>query len=59
MHDKTVLLAKTKLNTVECLISEALTNLYINDDKFVSVNNVLRGNYEMKEGIKNTAEYTI
>ena len=41
-HNKIVLLGKDKLNTIEVLISKALINSYINLDKFVSVNNVLR-----------------
>ena len=52
-HDKTVILSKTKLNTLEVLISKALIELYINHDKFVSVNNVLREYNEMWEEIKN------
>ena len=39
---KIVFSAKTKLNTIEVLISKALINLCLNHDKFVSVNNVLR-----------------
>ena len=41
-HDKIVLLAKIKLNTIEVLISKALIYLYINHDKLISVNNVFR-----------------
>ena len=52
-HDKIVLLAKTKLNAIEVLISKALIDSYINHDKFVSVNNVLRAYNEIKEEIKN------
>ena len=52
-HDKIVLLAKTKLNTIEVLISKALTDSYINRDEIVSVNNVLRQYNEMKKEIKN------
>ena len=37
-HDKIVLLAKTKLNTIEIL--KALINSNISHDGFVSVNNV-------------------
>ena len=40
-HDKTVLLGKDKLNTIEVLTSKALNDLYISHDGFVSVNNVL------------------
>ena len=47
------LLGKDKLNTIEVLISKALIDSYISHDKFVSVNNVLREYYEMKEETKN------
>ena len=49
MHDKIVLLAKTKLDSNEVLISKALINSYISHDEFVSVNNVLREYDDMKE----------
>ena len=61
-HDKIVLLAETKLNTIDILISKVLIDLYINYDEFFSVNNVLREYNEMKEEIKNpenAREYTI
>ena len=48
-HDKIVLLAKTKLNTIKVLISKALIHSYINHDTFLSVNNVLREYNEMKK----------
>ena len=41
-NNKIVLLVKTKLNTIDVLISKALINLRINDGKFASVDNVLR-----------------
>ena len=47
-----MLLAKTKLDTIEVLISKALNNSYISHDEFVSVNNVLREYNEMKEETK-------
>ena len=40
-HDKIVLLGKSKLNTIEVLISKALINSYISHNEFVSGNNVL------------------
>ena len=43
-------LGKKKRNA---LISKGLSNSYINHDKFVSVNNLLREYNEMKEEIKN------
>ena len=56
-----MLLTKTKLNTIDVLISNALTDSYINHEEFVSVNSVLREKNEMKEEIKNPengVEYT-
>ena len=44
-HDKVVLLAKSKLNSIEVLIYKALIDSVINRDEFVLYNN-------MKEEIK-------
>ena len=52
-HDKIVLLAKSKLNSIEVLISKALTNSVISHDEFVLINNVLKEYEEIKEEIKN------
>ena len=52
-HDKIVLLAKSKLNSIEVLISKVLIDSYINHDEFVLINNVLKEYDEMKEDIKN------
>ena len=44
------------------MISKAFTDLYINQEDFVSVNNGLREHNEMKEEIKNfesAVEYVI
>ena len=46
--NKIVLLARTKLDTIQVLICKALIDLYINHDEFISVNNVLREYNEMK-----------
>ena len=49
------------LNTTKVLISKTLIDSYINHDKFVSVNNVLQEDNEMKQEIenpKNAVEYT-
>ena len=40
-HDKIVLLAKSKLNSIEVLIFETLTDLNISQDEFLLINNVL------------------
>ena len=52
-HDEIVLLAKTKLNKVEVLISKALINSNISHYEFFLVNNVLREYDAMREEIKN------
>ena len=41
-HDKIVLLAKSKLNSIEVLISKALIDSVISHDEFVFINNVLK-----------------
>ena len=51
-HDEIVLLAKTKLNSVEVLISKALINSNISHYQFFLVNNVLREYDDMREEIK-------
>ena len=53
-HDKIVLLAKSKLNSIEVLISKALVDSNISHDKFVLINNVLKEFYDTKEEIKNS-----
>ena len=52
-HDEIVLFGKDKLNTIEVLISKALIDSYIRHNEFISVNNMLREYYEMKEERKN------
>ena len=51
-HDKIVFLAKSKLNSIEILISKALIDSNISLDKFVLINNVLKEFYDIKEKIK-------
>ena len=52
-HDKVVLLAKYKLNSIEVLISKALIDSVISHDEFVLINNVLKEYNKMTEEIKN------
>ena len=47
-RDKIVLLAKSKLNSIEVLISKALVDSVISHDEFVLRNNVLK-EYEKNE----------
>ena len=48
-----VLLAKSKLNSLEVLISKALIGSVISHDKFVLINYVRKDYNGIKEGIKN------
>ena len=47
------MLVKSKLNSIEVLISKALMDSVISHDKFVLINNLLKEYDEMKEEIKN------
>ena len=51
-HNKIVLLAKSKLNSIEVLISKALIDSNISQDEFILLD-VLKQYDEMKEEIKN------
>ena len=57
-HDKIILLAKPRLNSIEVLISKALINLYFSHNKVVLVNNALREYDSVKENIKNLKTLT-
>ena len=59
---KTVLFAKTKLNTTKIFISKPLIDSYIDHEEFLSVDNLSRKYNEMKEEIKNlenAVQYTV
>lgn len=49
-------LGKEKLDTIKVLLSKALTDSYISQDKFILGNNVSREHIEMKEEIKNNTQ---
>ena len=49
-----MLLAKSKLNSLEVLISKAFIDSNICHDEFVLINNVLKEFYDMKEKIKSS-----
>ena len=51
-HDKIVLLAKSKLNVIEVLISNALIDSVIRNDEFVLINYVLKEYNEINKEIK-------
>ena len=48
-HDQMILLAKSKLNSIEVLISKALIDSVISYDEIILINHVLREYKEMKE----------
>ena len=52
-HNKIVLLAKTKLNNIEVLISKALIDSNVSHDKLVLINNVLKESGNIKNENKN------
>ena len=51
-HDKIVLLAKSKLNSMEVLISKALLDSNISYDEFTLMKNALREFFGYEEEIK-------
>ena len=51
-HDKIVLLATSKLNSIIVLISKTLIDSNIVHDEFVLINNVLKEYDDIKEDIK-------
>ena len=53
-HDRIILLAKSKLNSIEILISKALIDFSISYDEFVLINDVLKEYDYMKEETKST-----
>ena len=52
-HNKIVMIAKIKLNTIETLISQALIHLEINHEGFKTIINERDTFEEIKEGIRN------
>ena len=52
-HDKIIPLAKSKLNSIEVLISKTFIDSNISNDEFILTNNVLKEVCDMEEKIKN------
>ena len=46
------MLAKSKLYSIEVLISKTLIDSVVSHDEFVLINNVIKGYNDIKEGIK-------
>ena len=55
-HNRGVLLAKSKLNSIEVLSSKTLIDSSISHDEVVLINNVVKEIYDMKEEIKNSKD---
>ena len=53
-YDKIELLARTRLNSVDHLISKSLTDSYVSHDELVSINKVLKEYDDIKEETKNS-----
>ena len=51
-HDKTFMLVRSKLNSIENKISEALINNQISHEDFITINNEERNYRELKESIR-------
>ena len=55
-HNKILMLTKSKLNSIEALVSQVLINVEISNEEFVTILNE-RDKYEkMKENLKNVSE---
>ena len=55
-HNKNLMLTKSKLNSIEALVSQVLINVEISNEEFVTILNE-RDKYEkMKENLKNVSE---
>ena len=51
-HNKIVILARSKLNSIESKISEALINNEISHEDFMTIINEEKNNRELKESIR-------
>ena len=56
-HDKMILLAQSKLNSIEVLISKTLIDSVISHDEFILINNALKKYNKIKEEPKNRKTY--
>ena len=56
MHDQIVMLAKSKLNSIETLISQALIDLHISHEEFVTILNEKDKYEKMKDNLRSENE---
>ena len=55
-HDKTLMLAKSKLNSIETLLSQALLDMEISHEEFIAIFKEKDKYEKMKENVKNVSE---
>ena len=55
-HDKIVMLAKSKLISIESLVSQVLINMEINHEEFNTILKEKDRNEKMKENVRNVSE---
>ena len=55
-HDKILMLAKSKLNSSECLISQALIDMYISHEEFITILGEKHKSEKMKKNVKSISE---
>ena len=56
MHDRILMLAKSKLNSIETLISQALTDMDISHEEFIAIFKEKDKNEKMKENLRSENE---
>ena len=55
-HDKIFMLAKSKLNSIEALVSQAMIDMEISHEEFNAIIKEKQKNERMKENVKNASE---
>ena len=55
-HDKILMLAKSKLNSIETLVSQALTDMEISHEEFITILKEKDKYEKMKENVRNVSE---
>ena len=55
-HDKILMLAKSKLNSIETLISQALIDMEISHEEFIAIFKEKDKYEKMKENVRNVSE---
>ena len=55
-HDKTLMLAKSKLNSIETLLSQAFLDMEISHEEFIAIFKEKDQYEKMKENVKNVSE---